>query len=94
MAFKNLDENDLLKLKLVKNLSLEELTVLVQNKNRILNNTYNTLTIKNEEGCGEFSYTDEDGKKVKLQVPLLNIVPIPFISIDTEIPEITKQYDL
>ena len=94
MTLKNLNETDLLKLKLVETLSIEDLTVLIQNRDRILNKNFNSLNIKNAEGVGEFSYTDENGKIVKLQVPLLNIVPIPFISIETEIPEITKQYDL
>ena len=92
MVFKNLNETDLLKLKLVETLSIEDLTILIQNKDRILNKNFNSLDIKNAEGAGEFSYTDENGKTIRLQVPLINIVPIPFISIETEIPEITKQY--
>ena len=47
MAFKNLNETDLLKLKLVETLSIEDLTVLIQNKDRILNKNFNSLDIKN-----------------------------------------------
>ena len=88
MAFKKLNENDLLKLKLVEDISVKDLTFLVQNKDTFLNNDFNSLSIKNTEGEGEFSFIDDEGKEVKVKVPLLNISPIPFISIETKIPEI------
>ena len=67
MAFKRLSSEDLAKLELVKEISLEELTELITNKDSILKKYVNLEDVLNSNGePGTFSYTDKDGKIIKV----------------------------
>ena len=90
MAFRILKTEDLVKLELVKDISVEELTELVSNKDTLLKKYVNVEDLLHSNGePGTFTYTDENGQEVKVKVPLLSIVPIPSIPIDT-IPSFYK----
>ena len=92
MAFKRLNNEDLAKLALVKDVTLEELTELITNKDNFLKRAAPVEDLLNSNGePGTFTYVDKNGKVRQLEVPLLTIVPIPSIPIDT-IPSFDKQY--
>lgn len=83
MAFKRLSVEDMTKLELVKDVSVEELTELITNKDNFLKKTVNIEEMLNSNGeAGTFTYTNKEGEEVVVRVPLLSIVPIPSIPID------------
>ena len=92
MAFKILKAEDIVKLNLVKDITVEELTELIANKDNFLKKNVDLDTVLNSNGKpGTFTYTNQEGEQVTVEVPLLTIVPIPSIPIDT-IPSFDKQY--
>ena len=90
MAFKFLKPEEAAKLQLVRDITLEELTELISNKDNFLKKSVSIEDVLNSNGePGTFTYIDKDGNERKVEVPLLSIVPIPSIPIDT-IPSFYK----
>lgn len=93
MAFKVLSSEELTKLNLVQDVTIEELTELVSNKDTFLRKIVKVEDLLDSNGTpGTFTYVNQEGQEVSVKVPLLSIVPIPSIPIDV-IPSFDKQYN-